>query len=117
MKKLYFLKFGSAATVPDLEKILAGRLDLHFHKHSSSYLGNYLKYSGMLSESLTIGENRLPSGDLRVPERDDFLCIVDVAINKGKNTERSARYKFLKRALTQISELSLVSDQMVESSE
>ena len=115
MKKSYFLTFSSKLSIVQCVKLLHARLDMDFSLHESEYFGEYWKYSGMLAESVTVGSNILPTGDLRVAGVEDSTTILEVAINEGKNIDRLARMKYLKDSFNRLGEFEVLKERVVES--
>ncbi len=114
MKRSYFLQWGSMLDPMELSSVLADRLGLEFERHESSYVGEYLKYSGMLADRLTVGPNQIPSGDFLAPRHGHFRTVVDMAVHVGRNQDRAARYRYLKQCCAQIDALVPIRDESTE---
>jgi hypothetical protein len=115
MRKSYFLLFGSSLSLEALAALVNKRLDVEFEHHDSSYVGEYLKYSGLYADKLTIEKNRSGVvGDFKEEKFKNFPTLIYVSITSGKNREKLSKVKYIKTCLCEISGIKLIRESLVE---
>lgn len=115
MKKSHFLLFGCSHSPETIATLIKKRLDIEFEPHESSYLGSYLKYSGLYADKLTIEENR-PSalGDFKEDDFRDFPTLIYLCITSGKNRDKLSKAKFMKARLCEINDIKLLRESIIQ---
>ncbi|WP_091153216.1 hypothetical protein [Mucilaginibacter pineti] len=101
MKKNYFLLFGSFLDSRQMAAdLLYQKMDLNFVPHESSYLGEYLKYSGLFADHMTISDNfNKAENDWSEPEFKNYPVLIFVSHDHGRNEDKKSRHTYIKKAL------------------
>ncbi|CAI0914998.1 hypothetical protein [Serratia entomophila] len=115
MKKLYFLKYGSATSKKEVSKLLDDKWDITCSEHDSSYFGVYFAYTGLYADKLIITDNYISHSNEWLEEDDkEFSTIIKVSFTNGKNPEKLSRYKFLKNAFNKLDGIFIICDECIE---
>lgn len=114
MKKYFFLSFASSKPLNDVCKDFYDRFDIEFIKHESSYVGEYLKYSGMYADVIKILPNIMPNGEHVYGKNEDIKTIVEISFISGKNNEKSSRYKYMKESVKRMNGALIIKDEVIE---
>lgn len=89
-------------------------LKVKFVLHESDYVGVYKKYSGDYCDSLKVLKNKSPDLDYILEEEKDFVTIIEIALEDGKNLKKENNNIFLKNTFLNIPETYLVSEDIYE---
>jgi hypothetical protein len=116
MKKNYYYLFGSITKdIEDINKLLYDKLDLEFQPHESSYVGEYLKYSGMYADKITIERNfNKLENDWKEKNFQQYPTLIYVSNINGKNADKLSKSMYLKNALTKLEDISLLREDLIE---
>lgn len=116
MKKHYFLVFGiKGLSVKDVSFLLEDKLDIVFKAHESGFSGQYLLYSGSMSDKISLevvnDENR--GGEFNY-SLDGFELVLYISNYRGKNQDNLSKNNYVKHHLSQINGLYLLRESVVE---
>jgi hypothetical protein len=115
MKKSYYCIFGTNHSIAELVGILVKNFDMEFVEHESSYFGNYLLYSGLFADKLTIRDNSESTASEDSKNRfGDYAVIINLSNNNGKNSDKLSRTNYLKKQFSQISNVVLLEETIFE---
>jgi hypothetical protein len=116
MKKSYYYLFGSMREdIEDVKQLLYKKLDLDFEPHESSYVGEYLKYSGVHADKITIERNfNKMENDFKEKEFQQYPTLIYVSNINGKNADKLSKSTYIKGALTKMEDISLLKEQVIE---
>ena len=114
MRKSYHCVFGSTRSIDELESEIGKRLDIKFEPHDSSYLGQYVNYSGLFSDRLTIERNQKNAEDWRYEEFKNYPTLILFNNTEGKNADKLSKTKYLKSVLLKIPNVTLLKETVLE---
>lgn len=118
MAEHYFLTFGVKDGDPDeLAAKLENKIVLEYQKHSSDYIGNYVKYTSKLLDRFSIQPNFF-LGEWKEEFYKDYNVLIYIsAFKKGKKEQEKVDFLFhIKRILLDEKTIVLLSEKTVNTS-
>ena len=99
MQKKYYILFGSKArNIDDIAKEFTQRIDIEFQNRTSFYKGDYLIYSGLYADILTIEKNFI-SDDWKECTFKGYQTLIYLSFTKGKTKDRKNRANHIKKGI------------------
>jgi hypothetical protein len=115
MKNLCFLKYGSEKSVAQVSQDVCKNINIELTKRESSYVGEYLKYSGPVADSITVGPNYVSASKYwRARDYKNFLTILDVEITSNDCAKNLEKYQYIKQKFSGIPSVQLIEDEIVQ---
>jgi hypothetical protein len=108
------LSFASSKPLNAVCKDFYDRFDIDFIGHDSSYIGEYLKYSGVYADVIRILPNVMPNSEYVYGENKDIETIVEIFFTNGKNAEKLSKYKYMKGSVGRMNGMLIIKDEIVE---
>ena len=110
MRKSYYLVFGSKRPVEELEKAIGKALDIEFVPHASDYLGQYVKYSGLYADRLSIEQNQIGAEEWKRGQFKDYPTLIFVQNTSGRNADKLSKNNHLKAGLPRMPDVTLLEE-------
>ncbi len=117
MKKSYYYLFGTSIDdIRSLSDILYRKFDLEFKIHESDYIGEYMKYSGLYADKISIEKNfNKIDNSWKEKEFKVYPTLIYVSNFLGKNAEKLAKGQYLKKSFEKIEDIKLLKEDIIES--
>lgn len=114
MKKSFYLSFASPNSLDEVRKYFYDKFDIEFNEHESSYVGEYLKYSGMYADVIKLLPNVMPTGDHLDRENGNIETIIEMSFVSGKNADKLSKYKYMKESIKRMNGTLIIKDETIE---
>ena len=115
MKKNFYCVFGTNYTTVEIIEILRENFDMEFSPHESSYFGQYLLYSGLFADRITIRENRIDHlGEWAEERFKDYPTIIKLSNTNGKNSDKISKTNYIKKQFSKIANIALLEERVFE---
>lgn len=117
MKKSYYYLFGTLIDdIKSVSDILYQKLDLEFKVHESDYIGEYMKYSGLYADKISIEKNfNKIDNSWKEKEFKLYPTLIYVGNYLGKNADKLTKVQYLKKCFEKIGDIKLLKEDIIES--